>query len=99
MMRLVRHAPPVVLCVFLLLSACGKEGAKPAEAASASAPAAATGPGVVVLGPDAPELKQITIEAVKNIPVPGDEVTAPAKVELNPNRVGHAMLQVPGRIV
>jgi cobalt-zinc-cadmium efflux system membrane fusion protein len=85
------------LCFALLLTACGKEAVKPLVTASSDASPAAPA-GVVVLGPDAPELKQITIEEVKSIPVPGDEVTAPAKVGVNPNRVAHAMLQVPGRI-
>ncbi|MCU1326683.1 MAG: efflux transporter, family, subunit [Bryobacterales bacterium] len=87
------------LCLALLLTACGKEAAKPEAPVSSATPANAPPPGFVVLGPDAPELKQITIEAVKMIPVPGDEVSAPARVGVNPNRVGHAMLQVPGRIV
>ena len=85
------------LCFALLLAACGKKAAKP-QPSSAAAGAPVNPPGVVVLGADAPELKQITIEPVKSVPVPGDEVSAPAKVGVNPNRVGHAMLQVPGRI-
>jgi cobalt-zinc-cadmium efflux system membrane fusion protein len=53
----------------------------------------------VSLGEDAPELKQMSIEPVKTVSVPADEVTAPAKIEVNPNQVGHAVLPVPGRIV
>lgn len=82
----------------MFFTSCGKEAAKP-EATATSAPASTLPPGVVALGADAPELKQITIEALKTIPVPGDEVAAPARVGLNPNRVGHVMLQVPGRIL
>ena len=41
----------------------------------------------------------MTIEPVRTVPVPADEVTAPARIEANPNRVGHAVLPVPGRIV
>jgi cobalt-zinc-cadmium efflux system membrane fusion protein len=81
------------------LSACHK----PTEAAAESdrrpeAPAVAQTPGVVTLAPDAPELKQMTIEAVKAIPLPADEVTAPAKIEANPNRIGRALLPTAGRI-
>lgn len=54
---------------------------------------------IVHLGPNAPELKQMTVEPVRTIPVPSDEVTAPAKIAANPNRVGHAVLPAPGRIV
>ena len=41
----------------------------------------------------------MSIEPVKTVAVAADEVTAPAKIEVNPNRVGHAVLPVPGRIV
>jgi cobalt-zinc-cadmium efflux system membrane fusion protein len=41
----------------------------------------------------------MTIEPVRSVTVPADEITAPAKIEVNPNRVGHAMLPAPGRIV
>jgi len=54
---------------------------------------------IAELGPNAPELSQISIEPAKSIVVPSDEIVAPAKVELNPNRVSHAVLPVPGRIV
>jgi len=70
-----------------------KEPARPPEQISANAA------NVVVLGPDAPELRQMTIEPVHSVTVPADEITAPAKIEVNPNRMGHAMLPAPGRIV
>lgn len=41
----------------------------------------------------------MAIEVVRALPVPVDEVTAPARIEVNPNRVGHAVLPAPGRIV
>src|SRR5262245_46919334 len=84
-----------------VLGGCGKpqqaeaEGKAPPSAAQAQAITS----GVVSLGPEAPELKQMTIEPVKAVPVPSDEVTAPARIEANPNRVGHAMLPLPGRVV
>ncbi len=55
--------------------------------------------GEIVLGADSPEMKGVSIEAVRSVPLPVDEVTAPAKIEANPNRVSHAVLPVPGRIV
>ena len=39
------------------------------------------------------------IQPVHTVPAPADEVTASAKIEANPNRVGHAAVPVPGRIV
>jgi membrane fusion protein, heavy metal efflux system len=82
----------------LCWTGCGKHEAASAEEKPApSQPHAANGE--VSLGPDAPELKQMSIEPVKTVSVAADEVTAPAKIEVNPNRVGHAVLPVPGRIV
>ncbi len=81
---------------------CGKH--QDAAAAGKESPQAAalvqiSAPGLVVLDPEAPELRQMTIEAVRSVPAPADEVTATAKIEANPNRVGHAVLPAPGRIV
>src|SRR6476620_3559697 len=82
----------------LCWTGCGKH-----EAASAEEKPAVSQPhvvnGEVSLGPDAPELKQMSIEPVKTVSMAADEITAPAKIEVNPNRVGHAVLPVPGRIV
>lgn len=85
----------------LSLIGCGKQKEASTEATpSESASAAKTAqPGVVILGTDAPELKEMTVEAVKNEMMPAQEVTATARIEANPNRVGHAMAPVPGRIV
>jgi cobalt-zinc-cadmium efflux system membrane fusion protein len=41
----------------------------------------------------------MTVAPVGTRTLPSDEVTAPAKIEANPNRVGHAVLPAPGRIV
>ena len=85
----------------LSLSACGKRGGLAAEAKESTAPGppSPSAPGLVELGADAPELKQMTIETVRTVAMPGDEVMAPAKIEANPNRIGHPALPVPGRIV
>jgi cobalt-zinc-cadmium efflux system membrane fusion protein len=41
----------------------------------------------------------MSVEPVHPVPTPAEEVTAPARIEANPNRVGHAVLPAPGRIV
>ena len=92
----------LLLCAFaVFLAACGhpEAASKKSEPEATAKPAAIAPEGVVLLGSDAPELKQITIEPMRAIPLPSDEVTAPAKIELNPNRVAHATLPIPGRIV
>jgi len=55
--------------------------------------------GVVVFASDSPQLRQIGVAPVRLEDVPVDEVTAPAKIQVNPNRISHAALPVPGKIV
>src|SRR5262249_2730489 len=87
------------ICLFAIFNiACGKRAeVAGAETSAQPAPAAST-PGIVTLNPESAEVRQMTIEPAKAIPLPADEVSAPAKIQLNPNRVGHAVLPVPGRI-
>jgi len=91
----------IYLAGLMALCACSapKEPAVDAKEAAPAEAAAPKEPGVVVLGPDAPELKEMKIEAVRVAPMPADEVVAPAKIEANPNRVGHAVVPATGRIV
>ncbi|MEP7363785.1 MAG: efflux RND transporter periplasmic adaptor subunit [Acidobacteriota bacterium] len=94
----------LIFCGVATWAMCGCSKPEQAEAQSDNAAAPASKPqeedeNIVHLGPNAPELKQMTVEVVRAIPVPADEVTAPAKIAANPNRVGHAVLPAPGRIV
>ena len=86
----------------LLLHGCGKSHEATAdskESSTAAVPVHTSPSGEVTLGPNAPELRQMTIEPVKTVAVPADQVTAPAKIEVNPAHMGHAVLPVPGRIM
>jgi cobalt-zinc-cadmium efflux system membrane fusion protein len=76
------------------MTACRREPERPAPANAVPADA----PGRVVLPANSPKLQQIRVEAVSTADVPMDEVVAPGKVEVNPNRVSHVVLPVPGRI-
>ena len=102
-------APTAALFAFaasLLLSGC--EGTKSSEvqAKATTTPNPATPAtsaqkqlnGEVVLGPDAPELQQMTIEPVRAVPVALDEVSTTARIQANPQNVGHAVVPVIGRI-
>jgi cobalt-zinc-cadmium efflux system membrane fusion protein len=88
-----------------LLAACGEAG-KPIAAEETKAPensavttsAQAGANGEVTMSPDAPELKQMTVEPVVMRPVPADAVSATARIEANPSNVGHALAPVAGRI-
>ncbi len=95
--------PFAAISLFALLSACGGNDSLKADVEdplpSATELSSPTELPEIVLGPNAPELAQMKISPVQEIPIPADEVTAPAKVEVNPNRVAHAVPPVPGRVV
>src|SRR5690349_2559568 len=81
----------------LLLSGCGEKKDSSAEASS-FAPAPAGKPGQIVFPPDSPRLNELRIETVAAGNVPANEVNAPGKIEVNPNRVSHITLPVAGRV-
>ena len=86
----------LVGCVMVAAAGCG-DGT--ASLAAPHAPAVAPEPGVLVIAPDSPQLKQIRVASVETADVNVDEVTAPARVTVNPNRSSKVLLPVPGRIV
>jgi cobalt-zinc-cadmium efflux system membrane fusion protein len=55
-------------------------------------------PGVIIIPPDSPKLAQIRVESIKLEAMPAGEVTAPGKVEVNPNRISRVPLPVAGRV-
>ncbi len=79
-----------------LLAACGHKETV-VETAAPAVVSPANG-GEIVIPADSPKLKQIRVEIVKTQSVPADEVVAPGKIEVNPNRVAHVALPVAGRI-
>jgi cobalt-zinc-cadmium efflux system membrane fusion protein len=89
----------------LLLSGCAANSRPdPDTAAASNNPPAASGSspakkGQVQFGPDSPKLKQIKVEVVTAAEVPANTVTAPGRIDVNPNRVSHVVLPVAGRIV
>jgi membrane fusion protein, heavy metal efflux system len=96
--------PALVCAVFAVLAACAKpetssKQESPQAAAEEALSAKNAAEGLVVFSADAVQLRQIAVEQVRTVSVPADEVDAPAKIEVNPNRVSHALLPVPGRIV
>ncbi|MBI2690306.1 MAG: efflux RND transporter periplasmic adaptor subunit [Acidobacteria bacterium] len=79
-----------------LLAACGKAPEAHVDRKPDPPPAKS---GRVVIPPDSPQLAQIRTESVKAVPVPVDTVSAPGKVEANPNRLSHVVLPLTGRVV
>jgi cobalt-zinc-cadmium efflux system membrane fusion protein len=55
-------------------------------------------PGTVALPPDSPKLARIRVAPVASMEFASDEVTAPGKVEANPNRISKVVMPVGGRI-
>jgi len=65
---------------------------------SAHKEAAPQEPGVVTLPVDSPKLARIGVAAVTNLEFASDEVTAPGRVEANPNRISKVVMPVGGRL-
>jgi len=86
--------------ILVLLAGCGHGEAPASSAATRSS--AAGGPtndrGLVKVPTDSPQFKQLQIDAVRAAAVPSDEVVAPARVVINPNRTARVLLPVAGRI-
>jgi membrane fusion protein, heavy metal efflux system len=80
--------------IFTLLAGCeGKQ-----KAASIPSPTPQAPPGIVIIPPDSPKLAQIRVEPLRLVRLPAGEVTAPGKVEANPNRISRVPLPVSGRV-
>jgi cobalt-zinc-cadmium efflux system membrane fusion protein len=80
--------------ISVLLVGCESEQ----KAAPAAAPTPQAAPGVVIIPPDSPKLAQIRVEPLQLANLPAGEVTAPGKVEANPNRISRVPLPVAGRV-
>lgn len=87
-----------LFAALVFLAACGKStetqaGQKPAP------PAPSPSNGQVVFPADSPQLKQIHTEPASPAEVPVDAVSAPGKVEANPNRLSQVVLPLTGRVI
>jgi cobalt-zinc-cadmium efflux system membrane fusion protein len=81
------------------LAVMGYERTEERAAALAQTPGVALqNAALVVIPPDSPQMQQLRVQPVDIVQVPTDEVTAPAKVVLNPNRIARVALPVPGRV-
>ena len=97
---IMRTTPINLLLVFacaLAGAGCGGRAEQNVDplAPSTTTPAA---PGIVIIPPDSPKLAQIRVEPIKLEAMPAGDVTAPGKVEVNPNRVSRVPLPVAGRV-
>ncbi len=85
-------------CVIWLWSGCGREEKKTTDISSPSSSAMSETPGLVAFPPDSPMLARIHVAPVQSQELPTEEVTAPGKIEANPNRIARVGLPVTGRI-
>jgi cobalt-zinc-cadmium efflux system membrane fusion protein len=82
----------------LFFTSCSKSEEKPVSAAAATPGEERLADGTVVIPADSPKLKEIHVAEVRTASVPFDEVTAPGKIETNPNLVSHVALPLAGRV-
>ena len=66
--------------------------------AVATSPPSATVP-LVIVPPDSPQTKQLRVQPVRAQAMPVEEVAAPARVIINPNRIARVLPPVQGRVV
>ncbi|MCL6545693.1 MAG: efflux RND transporter periplasmic adaptor subunit, partial [Bryobacteraceae bacterium] len=86
----------VLMVVFSCLAGCGSRE-RSAPSSQAASPSHADS-GQVVLEADSLKLGQIRTAPVVLQMAPWDEFEAPGKVEVDPNRVSHVFMPVPGRV-
>jgi cobalt-zinc-cadmium efflux system membrane fusion protein len=95
-MKGVSSTVPLVVSVCLLLG-CGRSEA-PASTPRGAVPPSETRT-IVRVPPDSPQLKQLRVEAVQLTDLPTEEVVAPGRVAINPNRISRVLPPVGGRIL
>jgi cobalt-zinc-cadmium efflux system membrane fusion protein len=79
-----------------VLTGCGQSDG-PAAASTPAAPLRTLN--VVRIPPDSPQIKQIRVEPVQLADLPSDELVAPGRVAMNPNRVSRVLPPVGGRVL
>jgi cobalt-zinc-cadmium efflux system membrane fusion protein len=81
-----------------LLGGCGRSET-PAPSAASQPQQVTKNTDLVTIPPDSPQAKQMRVEPVRTADVPTDEVVAPGKIMINPNRTSKLLLPIAGRIV
>src|SRR2546422_11543621 len=92
---------PMLLVLFIVIfsfSAGCSHTDLPSTQAKASVEEADVSPDFVAVPKQSNMLEQIRVEPVQTAAVPTDEVIAPGKIEVNPNRVSHIVAPVAGQV-
>lgn len=97
--RPIKLAAAVILIgAISLLGGCGRSGT-PATPAASQPPQLTKKTDVITIPSDSPQAKQMRVEPVRTADVPTDEVMAPGKIIINPNRTSKLLLPIAGRVV
>jgi cobalt-zinc-cadmium efflux system membrane fusion protein len=92
--------PRCFLSALLVAAVAGCGRGETTAPAAASRPPESAGPtDLVTFPPDSPQARQVRIEPVREADVPADEVVAPGKIVINPNRASKLLLPIAGRVV
>ena len=86
----------------LALAGCERAGDGPAATQAPvpfPAPTSASASTEVTVPPDSPQAAQLKIEQVRIREIPVDEVTAPGRIGIDPNRTSRLLIPVAGRVV
>jgi membrane fusion protein, heavy metal efflux system len=87
-----------LVALALLCIGCSDASSDAPRAPASRAASPPAEPGVIAIPQDSAQLRQIRVAAVGVADVPQDEVVAPARVGVDPNRLSKVLLPVPGRI-
>ncbi len=89
---------PMLILGSGIVAGCGRgEGNGAASQTSPTAPSRA--PGVIFVAPESAQSKQLRVRPVELAELPTDEVVAPGRVAIDPNRIARVLPQVSGRVL
>ncbi len=92
-----------VSAVMLILASGVTAGCRRGEGSGAAiqtpTPSSSQTPGIVFVAPESPQSKQLRVRPVEIAEVPTDQVAAPGRVAIDPNRIARVLPQVSGRVL
>ena len=90
---------PLLFLIVAFLFTAGCSHTEPSStAAKSSADETVVNPDFITIPKESTMLQQIKVEPVQTASVPTDEVVAPGKIEVNPNRVSHVIAPLAGQV-
>jgi len=95
--RLALAALLVVVCALCVLIGCGRHEALPVT--SATIPPRPPRPDLVHVTHDSPQSRQIHVQPVQQADMATDELVAPGRIAINPNRISRVLPPVGGRVL